>query len=96
MEIWLFNLQHTSVLKAPATVEPRQHISNIYIYLYVSDQSVIIGSEIQGANKEKSSTYFAMALSKSDKVKGESFTFLLDLDKASFSKIHVRHVGISP
>ena len=28
-----------------ATVEPRQHISNIYIYLYVSDQSVFSGSE---------------------------------------------------
>ena len=28
-----------------ATVEPRQRISNIYIYLYGSDQSVFIGSE---------------------------------------------------
>ena len=36
MEIWLFNLQHTSVLKA----QPQQRISNIYIYLYVSDQFV--------------------------------------------------------
>ena len=31
----IIDLQHTSVLKAP----PRQRISNIYIYLYVSDQS---------------------------------------------------------
>ena len=38
----VFNLQHTSVLKA----QTRQHISNIYIYLYVSDQSMYIGSEV--------------------------------------------------
>ena len=31
-----------SVLKA----HPRQPISNIYIYLYVSDQSVYTGSEL--------------------------------------------------
>ena len=31
--------------ESSATVEPRQRISNIYIYLYVSDQSVFIGSE---------------------------------------------------
>ena len=37
----IFNLQHASVLKA----HPRQHISNIYIYLYVSYQSVYIGSK---------------------------------------------------
>ena len=41
MEIWLFNLQHTSVLKA----QPRQRISNIYICLYVSDQSGYTRSE---------------------------------------------------
>ena len=41
MEIWLFNLQHTSGLKAL----PRQRISNIFIYLYVSYQSVYTGSE---------------------------------------------------
>ena len=41
MEIWLFNLQHTSVLKA----QPQQRISNIYIYLHVSDQSVYTGSK---------------------------------------------------
>ena len=35
-------LQHTSVLKA----QPRQDISNIYIYLYVSDQSVYTGSKL--------------------------------------------------
>ena len=29
------------------TVEPRQRISNIYIYLYESDQSVLIGSEME-------------------------------------------------
>ena len=32
--------------ESSATVEPRQRISNIYIYLYVSDQSVFIGSEM--------------------------------------------------
>ena len=32
--------------ESSATVEPQQHISNIYIYLYVSDQSVFIGSEL--------------------------------------------------
>ena len=32
--------------ESSATVEPRQRISNIYIYLYVSDQSVFIGSEL--------------------------------------------------
>ena len=32
--------------ESAATVEPRQRISNIYIYLYVSEQSVFIGSEI--------------------------------------------------
>ena len=42
MEIWLFKLQQTSVLKAHL----RQRISNIYIYLYVSDQSVYTGSEL--------------------------------------------------
>ena len=31
----IINLKHSSVLKA----QPRQRISNIYIYLYVSDQS---------------------------------------------------------
>ena len=31
--------------ESSATVEPRQRISNIYIYLYVSSQSVFIGSE---------------------------------------------------
>ena len=31
--------------ESSVTVEPRQRISNIYIYLYVSDQSVFIGSE---------------------------------------------------
>ena len=43
-----------SVLKAHpplghdnATVEPQQRISIIYIYLYVSDQSVFIGSKLQ-------------------------------------------------
>ena len=41
MEIWLFKLQHTQFLEA----QPRQHISNIYIYLYVSDQSVYTGPE---------------------------------------------------
>ena len=38
MEIGLFNLQHMSVLKA----QPQQRISNIYIYLYVSYQSMYI------------------------------------------------------
>ena len=33
--------------ESSATVEPRQRISNIYIYLYVSDQSMFIGSEFQ-------------------------------------------------
>ena len=33
--------------ESSATVEPRQRISNINIYLYVSDQSVLIGSEFQ-------------------------------------------------
>ena len=33
-EISVFKLQHSSVLKA----QPQQHISNIYIYQYVSDQ----------------------------------------------------------
>ena len=31
--------------ESSATVEPQQRSSNIYIYLYVSDQSVFIGSE---------------------------------------------------
>ena len=31
--------------ESSSTFEPRQPISNIYIYLYVSDQSVFIGSE---------------------------------------------------
>ena len=31
--------------ESSATVEPQQGISNIYIYLYVSDQSMFIGSE---------------------------------------------------
>ena len=31
--------------ESSATVEPRQCISKIYIYLYVSDQSVFIGSK---------------------------------------------------
>ena len=31
--------------ESSATVEPRQRISNINIYLYVSDQSVFNGSE---------------------------------------------------
>ena len=31
--------------ESSATVEPRQRISDIYIYLYVSDKSVFIGSE---------------------------------------------------
>ena len=31
--------------ESSSTVEPWQRISNIYIYLYVSDQSVFIGSE---------------------------------------------------
>ena len=43
MEIWLFNLQHVSVLKA----QPWQHISYIYIYLYVSYQSVYTGSKLE-------------------------------------------------
>ena len=37
--------------ESSATVEPRQRISNIYIYLYVSDQSVFIGCE---SNETKS------------------------------------------
>ena len=41
MVICFFNLQHTLVLK----VQPEQHISNIFIYLDVSDQSVYIRSE---------------------------------------------------
>ena len=32
--------------ESSATVEPRQRISNIYIYLYASDKSVFIGSEL--------------------------------------------------
>ena len=43
MEIWLFNFQHTSVLKA----EPPQRISNILIFLYVNYQSVHIGSKLE-------------------------------------------------
>ena len=39
----LFDLQNTPVFKA----QPRQRISNKYIYLYVSDQSVYIGSEVK-------------------------------------------------
>ena len=35
-------IQHTSVLKA----QPGRRTSNIYIYLYVSDQSMYNGSEI--------------------------------------------------
>ena len=35
--------------ESSATVEPRQCISNIYMYLYVSDQSVFIGSEVSHA-----------------------------------------------
>ena len=31
--------------ESSATAEPRQRVSNIYVYLYVSDQSVFIGSE---------------------------------------------------
>ena len=43
--------------ESSATVEPRQRISNIYIYLYVSDQSVFIGSEIQAKiNKQTNKT----------------------------------------
>ena len=43
MEILLlFNLLYTSVLKA----QPRQRISNIYTYLYVSYTSVYTGLEI--------------------------------------------------
>ena len=42
MEIWLFNLHHTSLLKS----QPRQLVSNIYIYLYVSDQSGYAGSQV--------------------------------------------------
>ena len=34
-----------SSFESLSSVEPRQRISNIYIYLYVSDQSVFIGSE---------------------------------------------------
>ena len=33
--------------ESSATVESRQRISNIYIYLYVSDQAVFIGSEVR-------------------------------------------------
>ena len=33
--------------ESSATVEPRQRVSNIYLYLYVSDQSVFIGSEME-------------------------------------------------
>ena len=35
----MFNLQQASILKA----QPRQRISNIYIYLYVSDKSEYTG-----------------------------------------------------
>ena len=48
MKIWLFKLQHSSVLKA----QSRQRKSNIYIYLYVCDQSVYTGSEITCINNE--------------------------------------------
>ena len=34
--------------ESPAAVEPRQRISNIYIYLYVSDPSVFIVPEEKG------------------------------------------------
>ena len=37
--------------ESTTTVEPRQRISNIYIYLYVSDQSVFIVSETQLSTK---------------------------------------------
>ena len=36
--------------ESSAIVEPRQRIFNIYIYLYVSDQSMFIGSEVAGMN----------------------------------------------
>ena len=50
MEIWLINLQHTSDLRA----QPRLSHDNVfpintfylYVYLFVSDQSVFIGSEL--------------------------------------------------
>ena len=58
----MFNLQHASVLKA----QPRQHISNIYIYLYVSDQSVYTGSELCGT-VGKVHIYVAYILLKSNK-----------------------------
>ena len=49
MEIWLFNLQHTSVLKA----QPQQRISNIYIYLHVSDQSVYTGAKTKVCDRAR-------------------------------------------
>ena len=47
--IWVMRFQSPLVyisFESSATVEPRQRISNIYIYLYVHDQSVFIGSEL--------------------------------------------------
>ena len=41
--------KNTISFESSATVEPRQRISIIYIYLYVSDRSVFIGSESLGA-----------------------------------------------
>ena len=46
----IFNIGYpTSVLKA----QPRQGISNIYIYLYVSYQSVYTGSEFKANHSQE-------------------------------------------
>ena len=59
MEIGLFKLQHSSVLKA----QPRQHISNMYIYLYLSYQSAYTGSKVHTMNISVASAYDTMNIS---------------------------------
>ena len=46
--------------ESSATVEPRQRISNIYIYLYVSDQSVVIGSETKTRDGYRKKNHIAI------------------------------------
>ena len=59
MEIWLLKPQHSSVLKA----QPRQRISHMVIYLYVSDQSVYSTYMIQkGLTDNKHVTFLWLTL----------------------------------
>ena len=39
--------------ESSAAIEPQQQITNIYIYLYVSDQSLFIGSRVFRAGIQK-------------------------------------------